>query len=293
MKKQTVHKHSKELVNRVFWKSLNPMSLTDGPLGTFLDVNDAFLKHFGFKRKDVIGKTVVETGLVTYKRSLSFVKEVKEKGFAKNIQMELRAPDNRIHFVTINTIPLVTEGEECWLTIGTETPSYNRTTKMLQHDIIKLFDSYKDGGVIAASIFRNKKASLLYANKEAKKILKKYSLDKLASELGNKGLIYFKIGTESYYARNVGKLDSPTNIRLIIIYKFPFNINYEQIFEELHFTPRQQEVALLVVSGDSYAQIAKKLFISEYTVKDHMKEIRKIIGVSRRSELFPKLMKLR
>lgn len=288
-----VNNHSPEVINKVFWKSLNPMAITDGPKGTFLDVNEAFLKHFGFNRKDVIGKTVVDTGLVTYKRSLSFVKEVKEKGFVKNIQMELRAPDNRIHFVTINTIPLVTEGEECWLTIGTQTPSYNRTTKTLQNDIIKLFDSYKDGGVIAVNILRSKKASLLYANKEAKKILKKYSLDKLTSKLRNKGLTYLKSGTESYYARNVGKLDSPSNIRLIIIYKFPFNINYEQIFEELHFTPRQQEVALLVASGDSYANIAKKLFISEYTVKDHMKEIRKIIGVSRRSELFPKIMNLR
>lgn len=63
--------------------------------------------------------------------------------------------------------------------------------------------------------------------------------------------------------------------------------------KQYRLTPRQQEIALLSTTGHSDGEIAKKIFISEYTVKDHMKEIRKVLGVRRRSELFPKLVNMR
>ena len=58
-------------------------------------------------------------------------------------------------------------------------------------------------------------------------------------------------------------------------------------------THRQQEIALLSATGHSNNEIAKKLFISPYTVKDHQKEIFRIIGIHSRNELFPKLLNLR
>lgn len=58
-------------------------------------------------------------------------------------------------------------------------------------------------------------------------------------------------------------------------------------------SPRQQDIALLSATGHSNSEIAKKLFISPYTVKDHQKEIFRIIGIRNRSELFPKLLNLR
>jgi len=240
----------------------------------------------------VIGKTVVETGLVIYKESLKFVKEVEEKGFVRNIIMKLKAPDERIHFITINTIPLSTAGEVCWLTVGTETSPFKRATKTLQDDIIKTIDSYEDGGFIVITLSKNNEVSLLYANKKAKNILKKYSLDKLVNKLGEKVLTYIKIEAESYYVRRVGKLNSISNVQLITIHKFPFDINYEQILEEFELTPRQREVAFLALSGKSNAEIAKKLFVSEFTVKDHLKEIFRILDIHNRSELFPKMLNM-
>jgi len=58
-------------------------------------------------------------------------------------------------------------------------------------------------------------------------------------------------------------------------------------------TPRKEEVAVLLAKGLSNRDIAESLFISENTVKDHMKEIFRVIGVNNRSELFPKLINLR
>jgi len=64
-------------------------------------------------------------------------------------------------------------------------------------------------------------------------------------------------------------------------------------FKNYQLTPRQQEIALLSATGHSNNEIAKKLFISPYTVKDHQKEIFRIIGIDSRNELFPKLLNLR
>lgn len=58
-------------------------------------------------------------------------------------------------------------------------------------------------------------------------------------------------------------------------------------------TRRQQEIALLCATGHSNSEIAKKLFISLYTVKDHEKEIFRIVNIHNRMELFPKLLGLR
>jgi DNA-binding NarL/FixJ family response regulator len=63
--------------------------------------------------------------------------------------------------------------------------------------------------------------------------------------------------------------------------------------KQYQLSPRQQEIAFLSATGHSNGDIAKKLCICEYTVKDHQKEIFRIIGIHSRNELFPKLLNLR
>ena len=63
--------------------------------------------------------------------------------------------------------------------------------------------------------------------------------------------------------------------------------------KQYDLTPRQEEIALFAAMGDSNKEIAEKLFIAEYTVKDHLKEIFQQIGVYKRSELCPKILKWR
>jgi DNA-binding CsgD family transcriptional regulator len=58
-------------------------------------------------------------------------------------------------------------------------------------------------------------------------------------------------------------------------------------------SPRQQEIALLSATGHSNSEIAKKLFISPYTVKDHQKEIFRLIDIHSRNEIFPKLLNMK
>jgi DNA-binding CsgD family transcriptional regulator len=62
--------------------------------------------------------------------------------------------------------------------------------------------------------------------------------------------------------------------------------------KQYQLTPRQQEIALLSATGNCTSEIAKKLFIAPNTVKDHQKEIFRIIGIHSHNELLPKLLNL-
>jgi len=62
--------------------------------------------------------------------------------------------------------------------------------------------------------------------------------------------------------------------------------------KQMKFSPRQHEAALLASCGYSNSEIAKKMYISEYTVKDHLKEVYKEIGVKNRSQLNSKILNL-
>ncbi len=53
----------------------------------------------------------------------------------------------------------------------------------------------------------------------------------------------------------------------------------------IHLTPREAEIVRYVMLGESNKQIAKRLGISNYTVRDHVSNLLKKSGVTSRSRL--------
>ena len=54
-------------------------------------------------------------------------------------------------------------------------------------------------------------------------------------------------------------------------------------------TPREREVVRLLVRGETNDEIARVLWISRYTVKDHVKSVYAKLRVASRAELSAKL----
>lgn len=128
----------------------------------------------------------------------------------------------------------------------------------------------------------------------------------LELNIGNKGILHMlysvypiKIGRKSYFlsvATDVS--NNHPGMKESHIDKFYKTASHDYKFvkeklKQFKLTARRQEIALLFATGYSNDEIADKLHISDYTVKDHVKEIFRIIGINNRRELFPKLLNLR
>jgi len=62
-------------------------------------------------------------------------------------------------------------------------------------------------------------------------------------------------------------------------------INFEKIKQTFNLTRRELEVLNLICEGCANREISERLFVSEYTIKDHIKNIMRKMNVNSRSEV--------
>ena len=67
------------------------------------------------------------------------------------------------------------------------------------------------------------------------------------------------------------------------------DFDFEKARSEFGLSKREMEVLGLICKGLPNKEISKRLFISEYTVKDHAKKIFRKIGVNSRNQLISSL----
>jgi DNA-binding CsgD family transcriptional regulator len=95
----------------------------------------------------------------------------------------------------------------------------------------------------------------------------------------------FLCSLRALFLRGSGS-DLPTHIMVLIervAEKHEFD--FEKAKGKFKLSKREVEVLRLLCSGDNNKGIAEKLFISEYTVKDHIKKIMEKMGVQSRNEI--------
>ena len=57
------------------------------------------------------------------------------------------------------------------------------------------------------------------------------------------------------------------------------------IRQPIHLTPRESQIVRFVILGESNKQIARRLGISDYTVRDHVSNLLRKAGAAKRSRL--------
>jgi DNA-binding CsgD family transcriptional regulator len=99
---------------------------------------------------------------------------------------------------------------------------------------------------------------------------------------------YFSL--RAFFIGNHGGHEDPTHIMALIegITK-KHCINFEKARTDFMLTKRELEVLGLICEGLANRDISERLFISEYTVKDHIKNIMKKMGVGSRNEIMAAL----
>lgn len=89
-----------------------------------------------------------------------------------------------------------------------------------------------------------------------------------------------------------GNYQLPEKIRLALSQRHHVKQENQALAEQIGITPRQLEVLSLIDEGLANIKIADKLFISEHTVKSHLKQIFQKLAVSNRVESIKKAKEL-
>ncbi len=145
---ERILRQSQATLRRIFDSVSDPLSVTDMSDGTYLDVNDAFLKVFGYTREEIVGKHVWEVPRT--KRAgdpMNDVIRLYTHGEVRNSEALVQSKDGRDIPCLISTVVLELDGQQCGLTIArdiSERLEAEHSLRESQAALRKIFDSVAD-----------------------------------------------------------------------------------------------------------------------------------------------------
>ncbi len=130
-----------------------------------------------------------------------------------------------------------------------------------------------------------------FMNSLARSLLGDIRVTRLVQPDGGANPVFLRSGSRRYRVRTV-PLRGASGGRFVILDPPPSWRGVAAPLRGFGLSRRETEVAALVIDGLSNRQIAEQLFISELTVKDHLKRIFGKTGVRRRSALAGRMQRL-
>ena len=91
------------------------------------------------------------------------------------------------------------------------------------------------------------------------------------------------------YAQSLFAADWSDAFRSLDMTEAVKKVEESDLLADLKLTPREKEVAALLLQGNDAKQIAAELTISVHTANFHTKNLYKKLGINKRSELFARL----
>jgi len=295
MDERLITTYMKSYIDKFFCNAPNYIIITKAKDGKYIEVNETFAKCMGLRRQDMIGHASIEIGPVTAEQRLVLFNEIKEKGYAKNIELEVIVKNNEARYGLFNSSLIQMGKDRLWMTVVTDISESRLVTEARQDDILfKSLAAIERTGVILIRKHHNKQPYSFFINEEAKRVLKERPIKDLLYAIDEHGLTYFSTETGCYSVKTIlTNHGSPRKIILLEPLTKPDTACIKEKLKQYDLTRRQEEIAFLSTIGHSNKEIAEKLFVTIGTVKDHLKKIFPIIGVSSRSELCPKILRLR
>jgi PAS domain S-box-containing protein len=119
-RKQTeeILRASEERFSKAFNLSPLPMHIVSLKTGTYIAVNDSFLKATGFVREEILGKTGSEFNLwVSDEDRQKVAQTLRETGKLDNVELGYRRRNGEIRMTLVSCEIMNMDGEECVLTV--------------------------------------------------------------------------------------------------------------------------------------------------------------------------------
>ncbi len=114
-------RQSEERFEKIFHASSNLMTITTLEEGRILDANEVSVHYGGFKREELIGKTLAECNLFANpKRQRETYRRLREEGKIHNLETNVRTKSGEIRTVLYSADPILMNDEPCLLNISVD-----------------------------------------------------------------------------------------------------------------------------------------------------------------------------
>ena len=111
-------RESEERFSKAFRSSPVPITISTLREGRLIDVNESFLRIFGYHRKEVIGRTVVELGIWPRPEGrYEMARMVQKYGVVRNLEREFRTKPGEIRVVLFSAELVDLRGEPCMIAV--------------------------------------------------------------------------------------------------------------------------------------------------------------------------------
>ncbi len=108
---------SEERFSKVFRSSPDAISISSLADGTYLDVNEAFERAFGYARADVLGRSALEIGLwVDPKQRAQWVERLRKEGGVRDVTVDLRTRSRQRRVCSLAAEVIHLDEGECIVT---------------------------------------------------------------------------------------------------------------------------------------------------------------------------------
>ena len=126
-------RESEERFGKAFRASPNPIGITAVESGRCIDVNDACLEFFGYRREEVIGQTTLLLGIWPNPDDRArLIERLKSGGPVRNFEISVRVRTGELRHVLASSDLVEMNGEACLLTVGTDITERKRAEKLLR-----------------------------------------------------------------------------------------------------------------------------------------------------------------
>lgn len=124
---------SEERFQRIFHASSNAMAITTIKEGRFVDVNEADASLGGFKREELIGRTLAERGLLAdAEQHTRILEELSKTGKVRNREVLIKTKEGDVLTVLLSLDPIVVNDERCLLGVSVDITAREREANALR-----------------------------------------------------------------------------------------------------------------------------------------------------------------
>jgi two-component system cell cycle sensor histidine kinase/response regulator CckA len=126
--RESEEKFAKAFRRSPFWVLIT--TLNDG---RYIEVNEAFLRSMGYTRKELLGKTTLETGLwVDPSVRQEVVEEIKRTGSLGQREVRFRSKDGKIRTMLMSSEEIVLRGKRCMVSVSVDITKRKKAEKALR-----------------------------------------------------------------------------------------------------------------------------------------------------------------